>query len=107
MKKTLAINFLIFFTLILFIECIFGYWFKAENFGIYIRDQRNVERKFDINHYGQNYKYTFKHNQKPNVFVPKNSLIKFSGISLKSINFLFNSYLSLTDSFSILSLREV
>ena len=56
--KVISYNLIIFFILILFFELIFGYWFKDENFGIYIRDQRNVEKKFDIIHYGKNYKYT-------------------------------------------------
>ena len=60
--KVISYNLLILFIIVLFFELFFGYWFKDENFGIYIRDQRNVERKFDIIHYGQNYKYIFKRN---------------------------------------------
>ena len=55
-------NLFIFITLILLFELFFGYWFKNDNFGIYIRDQRNVEKKFDIIHNDNNYRYTFKRN---------------------------------------------
>ena len=48
--KVIFYNFLILLIIVIFFEIFFGYWFKDENFGIYIRDQRNVERKFDINH---------------------------------------------------------
>ena len=60
--KLIFLNLFIFFIAILLFELIFGYWFKNENFGIYIRDQRNVEKKFDIIHNGKNYKYIFKRN---------------------------------------------
>ena len=55
-------NLFIFFILILLFELFFGYWFKNENFGIYIRDQRNVKKKFDIIHNNNNYRYIFKRN---------------------------------------------
>ena len=55
--KIISLNLLIFFILILLFELFFGYWLKHENFGIYIRDQRNVEQHFDILHKGTKYKY--------------------------------------------------
>ncbi len=60
--KIISLNLLIFFILILLFELFFGYWLKHENFGIYIRDQRNVEQHFDILHKGTKYKYIFKRN---------------------------------------------
>ena len=60
--KLVFFNLSTIFILILFFEIIFGYWLKNENFGIHIRDQRNVEKKFDIIHNGKNYKYIFKRN---------------------------------------------
>ncbi len=80
--KVISYNLIIFFILILFFELIFGYWFKDENFGIYIRDQRNVEKKFDIIHYGKNYKYTFKRNSQGFIgeeIDPKNIKVVFEG----------------------------
>ena len=62
MKKTLAINFVIFFTLILFIECIFGYWFKANNFGIHMRSERNRNDLFNATHNDKNYTFYYKRN---------------------------------------------
>jgi hypothetical protein len=43
--KILKIFFLNFFVLVLsifFIELIFGYWFKDENFGFYMRKERKI-----------------------------------------------------------------
>ena len=80
--KVIFYNFFILLIIVIFFETFFGYWFKDENFGIYIRDQRNVERKFDINHYGQNYRYTFKRNSLGfigNEIDPKKIKIVFEG----------------------------
>ena len=60
--KIVFFNLSIFIILILLFELFFGYWFKKDSFGIYIRDQRNIEKKFDIIHNNNNYKYTFKRN---------------------------------------------
>ena len=60
--KIIYINFLIFFILVLLFEIIFGYWLKDENFGIFIRDQRNIEKRFETLHKGQKYNYIFKRN---------------------------------------------
>ena len=62
MKKTLAINFIIFFALILFIECIFGYWFKANNFGIYMRSERNRNDLINVTLYDNKYTFYYKRN---------------------------------------------
>ena len=43
-------------------ELFFGYWLKDNNFGIYIRDLRNIEKQFDNTHNGEKYRYTFKRN---------------------------------------------
>ena len=39
MKKIIVSNLLVFLTLILFIEIIFGYWFDKNNFGILMKKQ--------------------------------------------------------------------
>ena len=43
-------------------EVIFGYWFKDNNFGIYIRKLRNIEKQYSIDHNSKKYRYTFKRN---------------------------------------------
>ena len=55
-------NLFIFLIFILLFELFFGYWFKNENFGIYIRDQRNIKKQFDIVHNDKNYRFFFKRN---------------------------------------------
>ena len=62
MKKTLVINIVIFFALILFIECIFGYWFKENNFGIYMRSERNRSDLFNVTQNDKKYTFYYKRN---------------------------------------------
>ena len=62
MKKTLVINIAIFCALILFIECIFGYWFKENNFGIYMRSERNRSDLFNVTHNDKEYTFYYKRN---------------------------------------------
>ena len=50
MKKIIFINILILFLLITFIEIIFGYWFKENNFGFYMRTERNKNILYKTNH---------------------------------------------------------
>ncbi len=61
--KTISYNILFFFLSIIFIEIFFGYWFKSENFGIYMRKERKInwqttsifnEKKYDF-FYKRNY----------------------------------------------------
>ncbi len=61
--KTISYNILFFFLSIIFIEIFFGYWFKNENFGIYMRKERKInwqttsifnEKKYDF-YYKRNY----------------------------------------------------
>ena len=40
--KTIFYNFLVFSVAIILIEIFFGYWFKDENFGIYMRKERKI-----------------------------------------------------------------
>ena len=48
--------------MIILFESIFGYWFKDNNFGIFIRDQRNIEKQYRNTHNGKIYSYIFKRN---------------------------------------------
>jgi len=53
------------FILLLFLtlfEIFFGYWFKENNFGFYIRDQRNIIKYFEVTHDKKKYKYNFIRN---------------------------------------------
>lgn len=60
--KVIFLNLIILTVFVLIFELIFGYWFKSQNFGVFIRDQRNIKYEFDIVHNDQNYKYIFKRN---------------------------------------------
>ncbi len=61
--KTITYNILFFFLSIILIEIFFGYWFKNENFGIYMRKERKInwqttsvfnEKKYNF-YYKRNY----------------------------------------------------
>ena len=77
-------NFLIFFSLIIFIEVIFGYWFKKNNFGIHMRAERNKVSKFNVSHHGNNKKISFLYKRNFYGFIgdefnPKDVKIIFEG----------------------------
>ena len=58
--KIISINILIFLIIIFVFEIILGYWFKKNNFGIYMRSERNKAIKFSVNHHN-NEKINFIH----------------------------------------------
>ena len=60
--KIIFLNISIFLILIMIFELLLGYWLKDNNFGIYIRDLRNIEKQYDSIHNGKKYRYTFKRN---------------------------------------------
>ena len=60
--KIFVYNFLIFFSLIIILETIFGYWFKKENFGIYMRKERKINWQTTSSFYGENYNFFYKRN---------------------------------------------
>ena len=62
MKKIFFINLCIFLLLIIFIEAIFGYWFKEDNFGIHMRKHRNQSENYEIKLNKQKYKFKYKRN---------------------------------------------
>ena len=43
MKKIISINIFVLLLLLIIIEIIFGHWFKKDNFGIFMRSERNVK----------------------------------------------------------------
>ena len=60
--KVVVYNFFIFLFLIIILEVIFGYWFKKENFGIYMRKERKVNWQSTSSFYGKTYKFFYKRN---------------------------------------------
>ena len=82
MKKTVLINLGFIVVLIVIIEMIFGYWFKANNFGIYARSQRNVRILVSTEHSGKKTEHLYKRNFyafRGDEFNPKDVEIIFMG----------------------------
>ena len=80
--KVVISNFFIFLFLIIIIEVVFGYWFKKENFGIYMRKERKINWKTTSYFNGKEYKFYYKRNFwgfRGNEFNPKNVQIIFEG----------------------------
>ena len=75
-------NFLVFLLLIIFLEATLGYWFKKENFGIYMRKERKINWQTTSYFNGKEYKFYYKRNFwgfRGNEFNPKNVKIIFEG----------------------------
>ena len=90
MKKILTINLIIFFILVLFIEAIFGYWFKQNNFGIYMRSERNKNELVTATHNDKEYNFSYKRNFyafRGDEFDPTNVKIIFTGGSTANQRF--------------------
>jgi lysophospholipase L1-like esterase len=90
MRKTLAINVTIFLILILIIEAIFGYWFKSNNFGIYMRSERNKNELVTAVHSDKKYNFFYKRNFyafRGKEFNPSNVKIVFTGGSTANQRF--------------------
>jgi hypothetical protein len=90
MKKILTINLIIFFILVLFIEAIFGYWFKQNNFGIYMRSERNKNELVTATHNDKEYNFSYKRNFyafRGEEFDPTNVKIIFTGGSTANQRF--------------------
>jgi len=60
--KLILINFVVLICFISVIEAIFGYWFKENNFGIYMRKERRINWFTEVNINNQNYKFFYKRN---------------------------------------------
>ena len=60
--KIVAYNFLVFLFFIILIEIIFGYWFKEENFGIYMRKERKINWQTTSTFNKKNYNFFYKRN---------------------------------------------
>ena len=80
--KLVIYNSIIFIILIIFIEIFFGYWFKKENFGIYMRKERKIHWVTEININNQKYNFVYKRNFwgfRGEEFDPKDVKIVFQG----------------------------
>jgi lysophospholipase L1-like esterase len=60
--KIIIINFLIFITLVLIVEIIFGYWFDKDNLGPYMREHRMKKALYTLKINNEEYKYVYKRN---------------------------------------------
>ena len=60
--KVILINFLIFFLTIVFLEIIFGDWFKKNNWGNSLRSERLKKITYNVKFNNQKYKHIYKKN---------------------------------------------
>ena len=80
--KTIFYNFLVFFVAIILIEIFFGYWFKDENFGIYMRKERKINWQTTSNFNLEKYEFFYKRNYwgfRGEEFNPKDVKVIFEG----------------------------
>ena len=80
--KVVTYNFFIFLFLIIILEVIFGYWFKKENFGIYMRKERKVNWQTTSSFYGNDFNFFYKRNFwgfRGEEFDPKDVKLIFEG----------------------------
>jgi len=60
--KIASYNLIFFIILILIFEVFFGYWFKDNNFGIYMRKERRINWQTKANFYGKEHNFFYKRN---------------------------------------------
>ncbi len=80
--KIISTNIFIFFLIIIIFEVIFGYWFKSENFGIYMRKERKINWQSKSSFNGKNYEFFYQRNFwgfRGDEFDPKDVNIVFEG----------------------------
>ena len=80
--KTIFYNFLVFFVAIILIEIFFGYWFKDENFGIYMRKERKINWQTTSSFNKEKYDFFYKRNYwgfRGEEFDPKDVKVIFEG----------------------------
>jgi lysophospholipase L1-like esterase len=81
-KKIFLINFLFVLLFLVIFESFFGYWFKDNNFGFYMRKERNRITEFNSKFNDIKYNYIYKRNFygfRGNEFNPKDVKIIFEG----------------------------
>ena len=62
MKKIISINIFVLLLLLIIIEIIFGHWFKKDNFGIFMRSERNVKELITTEFNEKKYEFIYKRN---------------------------------------------
>ena len=80
--KVTIYNFFVFLFLIIILEALFGYWFKEENFGIYMRKERKINWQTTSHFNGKEYNFFYKRNFygfRGDEFEPKDVKIIFEG----------------------------
>ena len=80
--KVFIFNLLIFLILISLLELFFGYWFKKENFGFYMRKERKINWKTTSNFKDQKFEFFYKRNYwgfRGEEFNPRDIKIIFQG----------------------------
>ena len=80
--KTIFYNIIVFLLLLILGEAVFGYWFTKDNFGIYMRKERNKNWKTSSNFNNIKYDFFYKRNFygfRGDEFDPKNVEIIFEG----------------------------
>tara|TARA_B100000686_G_scaffold277076_1_gene296411 strand:- start:1401 stop:2414 length:1014 start_codon:yes stop_codon:yes gene_type:complete len=93
--KTFFYNLITFLILILIGELIFGYWFTKDNFGIYMKDERDKNWKTTSTFDGKKYNFFYKRNFygfRGEEFDPKNVKIVFEGGSTGNQRFTPENY---------------
>ena len=60
--KIFYINLIVLFSLILTFEMFFGYWFKKNNFGFFMRHERQKQNYYETIHDEKKYKFYYKRN---------------------------------------------
>ena len=80
--RVIIYNFSVFIFFIILLEAIFGYWFKKENFGIYMRKERKLNWETTSSFYGKEFKFFYKRNFwgfRGEEFDPKDVRVVFEG----------------------------
>ena len=80
--KTIFYNLIILLVLLVLGESIFGYWFTKNNFGIYMKSERDKNWKTSSTFYNQKYDFFYKRNFygfRGDEFDPKNVKVIFEG----------------------------
>ena len=60
--KIFCINCIVLFSLVFIFEIIFGYWFKKNNFGFFMRHERQKQNYYETIHDEKKYKFYYKRN---------------------------------------------
>ena len=88
--KTIFYNLIIFLVLLVLGESIFGYWFTKDNFGIYMKSERDKNWKTSSTFNNKEYSFFYKRNFyafRGDEFNPKNVKVIFEGGSTSNQRF--------------------